>query len=421
MRIKLNVIEQHLNEEVEVAGWIEDKRILGKIMFITLRDGTGKTQLTVSKDDDLWNILKDVPRQSAIRVRGIVRRYKDTVEIKPMHVKVESTAKHPLPLDPSGRTPAMLSVILNARALSLRVPEIKAIFRLRSKVTNLIREFFSEIKDCTEVHTPKIIASGTEGGADLFQVDYFGKVAFLAQSPQLYKEQLMLGLDCVYEIAPYFRAEKSHTRKHLNEFISVDLEVAFQDYKGVMKILEELINYVLEEIKRKGKEEFEVLKYTPPEPPGDIPILTYDEILKMLDENGIDVTWGEEVPTEHLEHIYSNIGDFYFIIDWPWDIKPFYIMRKGDKLSESFDLMYREIELSSGGTREHRRIELEKNLVAKGLDPKKFEFHLKFFDYGMPPHAGFGLGLDRLMLVVTGRENIREVVLYPRDPERLTP
>lgn len=421
MRIRLNLIDQYIGENVEVAGWIEDKRVLGKIMFVTLRDCSGRVQITIDKNDELWDIFKEIPRQSTIRVKGRVQKYKNIIEIKPRLVKVEGRAKHPLPLDPSGRTPAMLHVLLNARALSLRIPEINAIFKLRSKVTNLIREFFSEIKDCTEVHTPKIIASGTEGGADLFEVNYFGHTAYLAQSPQLYKEQLMLGFDCVYEIGSYFRAEKSHTKKHLNEFISVDLEASFQDYRGVMKILEELISYVLTEIKIKGKHELDILNYTPPDPPSDIPVITYDEILDMLINVGYNVVWGEDIPSEYLAKLSREIGDFYFIIDWPWETKPFYIKRKGEKLSESFDLMYRDLELSSGGTREHIRENLEKNLIEKGLNPRNFEFHLKFFDYGMPPHAGFGLGLDRLMLVITGRENIREVVLYPRDPERLMP
>jgi len=207
----------------------------------------------------------------------------------------------------------------------------------------------------------------------------------------------------------------------MNEFISVDLEVAFADYMEVMKILEKLINYILEEIKRVGRYEFEVLDYTPPEPPGKIPIITYKDLLKVLSSLNINVKWGEEPTPSDLRKIHNKLPNFYFITDWPWDTKPFYIKRKEGGLSESFDLMYKDLELASGGTREHRAEYLKRNIIDKGLNLEQFEFHLKFFEYGMPPHAGFGLGLDRLMLVITGRSNIREVVLYPRDPERLIP
>jgi len=420
MRIRLDEARRHLGERVEACGWVEDKREVGRFIFLTLRDGYGKVQVTVRRGSGLWEVASRVPRQSAVVVRGRLGEYMGTLEIVPDELEVVGEAKHPLPLDPSGRTQAQLSTILDARPLSIRIPEVNAIFRLRGKVTNLIRRFFAEVKGFVEVHTPKIIASGTEGGADLFPVDYFGREAYLAQSPQLYKEQLMLGFMGVFEIAPYFRAEKHHTRRHLNEFISVDVEMAYTDYRGVMEVLEELINYVMRGIREVGVDELGILGYTPPEPPGRIPVLTYEEVLDRAARLGYSVEWGEEPPAEALARISEDVGDFYFIIDWPWEAKPFYIRRRG-RLSESFDLMYRDLELSSGGTREHVRSELERNMVEKGLDPRKFEFHLKFFDYGMPPHAGFGLGLDRLMLVVTGRSNIREVVLYPRDPTRLTP
>lgn len=420
IRIRTSEINNFVGENVEICGWVEDKRELSKVIFITVRDGYGKVQVTVRRNTSLWEAADKLPRQSAVLVRGRLDRYGGVIELIPEKIEVVGLAKHPLPLDPSGRVPAGLSTILDSRALSLRIPEIQAIFRLRSKVTNLIRKFFSEVKDCVEVHTPKIIASGTEGGADLFSFKYFDQTAFLAQSPQLYKEQLMLGLRCVYEIAPYFRAEKSHTSRHLNEFISIDFEMAFTDYFGVMEVLEELINFILKNIREIGKEEFNILKYRPPNPPGKIPIFTYDDILNRLSKIGKHVEWGEDIPGEMLLELADIASGFYYIINWPWRAKPFYIKRRGEH-SESFDLMYRNIELSSGGTRENIREELEMNLMEKGLDLDAFEYHLKFFDYGMPPHAGFGLGLDRLMLVISGKKNIREVVLYPRDPDRLMP
>lgn len=422
-RIPIHEVPNYIGKSVVICGWVEDKRVIGKVIFLTLRQGLDTVQVTIKRGEngDLWSLAENVPRQSSIIVKGIVREFNNKIEIVPDDIDLVGIARPPLPLDPSGRVPALLNTILDSRALSTRIPIIHSIFSLRSKVTNLMREFFIKERGFMEVHTPKIIASGTEGGADLFPLKYFDREAYLAQSPQLYKEQLMLGFDAVFEIAPYFRAEKSHTRRHLNEFISVDLEVAFADYRDIMKTLEELMNYLLENIRSLGKREFELLNHTPPSPPGEIPTITYDEAVDILLNSGYEIRWGDDLDTGALRIISSKIGDFYFIIDWPWENKPFYIRRKAERITESFDLMYRDIELSSGGTREHIRKELEKNLIEKGLDPKVFEFHTKFYDYGMPPHAGFGLGLDRLMLLITGRENIREVVLYPRDPERLEP
>jgi|Deesub1362B_J571_1020462.scaffolds.fasta_scaffold00004_326 aspartyl-tRNA synthetase len=422
-RIPITELPNYIGKKVKICGWIEDKRIVGKVMFLTIRQGLETIQVTLKKtgNEDLWRDVEEITRQSSVVIVGNVRKFGNKLEIIPESVKVVGLSKTPLPLDPSGRVPALLNTILDSRALSIRIPHIYAIFSIRSKVTNLIRDFFANTKGFIEIHTPKIIASGTEGGADLFPVEYFNRTAYLAQSPQLYKEQLMLGFDGVFEIAPYFRAEKSHTRKHLNEFISVDLEISFANYKDAMNVLEELVNYVLENIIETAQKEIQILGHRPPSPPGKIPILTYDDSLEILHKSGYEFEWGEDLDSDALRVISKEIGDFFFIIDWPWRSKPFYIKRKGDKLTESFDLMYREIELSSGGTREHNVDQLKKNLSDKGLDPSIFEFHTKFYNYGMPPHAGFGLGLDRFLLVITGRENIREVVLYPRDPERLEP
>ncbi len=419
-RVKIGDVGKYLGKDVKIFGWIEDKRIIGQIAFLTLRDSDSKVQVTVRKTmRRLYDIALTVPRQSCVMVCGRVNKYGDTIEILPTEIKVLAEAEHPLPIDPTGRVAASLHKIIENRPLSLRIPHINAVFKLRAITKQLIREFFIS-KGYIEIDTPKIISTGTEGGADLFKVDYFGREAYLAQSPQLYKEQLTIALEGVFEIAQFYRAEKSHTKKHLTEFTSVDLEVAYADYNDVMNILEELINYILEEYPKRGKRYLEILKYTPPQPPGKIDRITYSEALEIIRRSGIDIKWGEDLDATALDTLSKVKHGFYFIIDWPWEIKPFYIMRKGD-LSYSFDLMYKKLELASGGTREHRYIELKKNIIEKGLNVDSFRDHLKFYKYGLPPHAGFGLGLDRLMTVLTGRDNIREVVLYPRDPETLTP
>ena len=420
-RVKLNEVSRHINKDIYVYGWVEDKRIVGQVAFIVLRDMNGKVQITVKKNVKrfLYNLMLTIPKQSMLMVYGKVNKFGETIEILPYDMKILSQAKHPLPIDPTGRVPATLPTIIENRPLSLRIPVIKAIFQLRSLAKKIIRSFFME-KGFVEVDTPKIIATATEGGANLFEIKYFNNIAYLAQSPQLYKEQLTMAFDGVFEIAQFFRAEKSHTRKHLTEFTSVDLEVAFADYNDVMDILEELVVDLLKKIGIEGRKYYEIIGFMPPQPPMEMERITYNDALEIIRGKGGEIKWGEDIDSDKLDLLAEEKKGFYFIIDWPWDIKPFYLMRKGD-LTESFDLMLGRLELSSGGTREHRYNELRRNIREKELDINAFEYHTRFYQYGMPPHAGFGLGLDRLITVLTGRENIREVVLYPRDPESITP
>jgi aspartyl-tRNA synthetase len=274
-----------------------------------------------------------------------------------------------------------------------------------------------------EVNTPKIIASATEGGATLFPLLYYNREAFLAQSPQLYKEQLASCFEKVFEIAPIFRAEQFDTLKHLSEAISVDVEEAFVNYEDSMKLLEQLVCKSIEFVNKRCQEDLDILKYEIKKPETPFKQFTYDETINILKSEGLDIEWGEDLSTISLKAYSEKISGFYFIKDWPTSLKAFYINPKKEKpkICESFDLMYGSLELSSGGTRVNTRKTLEKQLEMKDLDPDQFEYHLKTFDYGMPPHSGFGLGLDRLILVFTGLENIREVVLFPRDPTRLTP
>ena len=419
-KIRTVDVPKYEGREVKLYGWVEDKRILGNIMFITLRDGWGRVQLTIKKDGNpsIYNRALATQRQSVISVVGRVNRYKDTYEVIPSKYFLVSQANHPLPIDPTGRTPASLPTLIEYRPLSLRIERINAIFRIRAKVKRLIRDYFYSI-GAVEIDTPKIIATASEGGAELFKVDYFGRQAYLAQSPQLYKEQAVMGLTYVFEIAQFYRAEKSHTRKHLTEFTSVDFEGAYIDYNEAMDILEGLIKHVLEGI-REEEELFRIIGREPPAPPSRIERVKYDTLLELVRSRGKELKWGEDFDSEALNIIAEKYRGFYFIVDWPWDTKPFYIYRVGD-YTQSFDLMHGNLELASGGTREHRYTELRKNIVDKGLNIESFEYHIRYYQYGMPPHAGFGLGLDRLVQLITGAENIREVVLYPRDPETVTP
>jgi aspartyl-tRNA synthetase len=343
-------------------------------------------------------------------------------EVLPKEIKILGTAALQLPIDITGKTPANIEVRLDARALDLTQEPNIAAFKIQHSAVEAIRGFLFE-KGFLEVHTPRIIASATEGGAELFAVDYFGEKAFLAQSPQLYKEQLVMSLEKVFEVGPFFRAEESHTRRHLSEFVSVDVEEAFANAEDVMVLLEQLIQHVCKTVKAKCTKELEVLQYKLRVPEVPFKRLTYDQVLSDLKKEGVEVPWGEDIPTEAFRVLGKLYPTFYFITDWPTHSKAFYIKPREDNpdLCEGFDLMWRYVELVSGGTRIAEKELLIARLKEQGLNPEAFKFHLQAFDYGMPPHAGWAIGLERLTMMLTGKKNIREVTVYPRDRERLTP
>lgn len=415
-------------ERVTVLGWVEEIRDLGGIRFLVLRDKEGIVQVTIPRDVVARRTVKKADalrRQSVVGIRGVVKKMEKAphgAEIIPDEIRVLSLSKHPLPLDPTGRVPADLDTRLNSRVLDLRRPEPRAIFTIRHFVTGAIRAFLSE-RGYIEVNTPKIIATATEGGAALFPIAYYDTEAFLAQSPQLYKEQLTSDFEKVFEIGPIFRAEESHTRRHLSEATSIDIEEAFVTADDVMRTLEELICHVFRAVEDGCKSELEVLKHRIKVPEKPFRRYTYDQILSELKKKGIDTPWGEDIPTPALRTLGEIHTGFYFINDWPTESKPFYIKPKEGRpeVCDAFDLMHSWVELASGGTRVDSKDLLIRRIKKQGLDPASFGYHLKIYDYGMPPHAGWALGLDRLLMIVTGKNNIREVTLFPRDRFRLTP
>ena len=415
-------------KEVILFGWIKEIRDLGGIRFLILRDRKGNVQVTIPRKKASKELLEKsdaLQTQYSIGVKGIVKKTTMTprgVEIIPNEIRIVGLAQHPLPLDPTGKTQAEIDVRLDARVLDLSREENIALFRIEHETLAELRRFLSE-KEFIEVHTPRIIATATEGGAALFPVDYFDKQAYLAQSPQLYKEQLTLSFEKVFEIGPFFRAEESSTRHHLSEFISIDIEQAFANEEDVMRLLEELMHNVCKTVKEKCSEELAVLKHQVEVPELPLKRFTYDEILKQLDKEGIEIPWGEDIPTPAYRRLGQLHPDFYFITKWPNKAKPFYIKLRDDnpKLTEGFDLMWQWMELASGGTRVHSKEVLIQRLQAQELNPESFKYHLKVFDYGIPPHAGWAVGFERVIMMLTGIENIREVVLFSRDRFRLTP
>jgi nondiscriminating aspartyl-tRNA synthetase len=416
------------NQEVTLFGWIHDIRDLGGIRFLILHDREGTIQLTIPKKRVAPEVLAksdQLQKRYCIAVKGTVKQTKMTprgIEIIPTQIKILNTAIEQLPIDISGKTPANIEVRLDARPLDLCMEQNFAAFKIQHTALAAIREFLYE-KGYLEVHTPRMIGSATEGGAELFTVKYFDRPAYLAQSPQLYKEQLTMGFERVFEVGPFFRAEESHTRRHLSEFTSVDVEQAFSNAKDVMELLEQVIHHTCKTVAEKCKPELHTLKYRFDVPELPIPRLTYDQVLADLKKEGVNVPWGEDIPTEAFRVLGKLYPYFYFLTDWPTKSKAFYIQPKEDKpeLCEGFDLMWRYIELVSGGTRICNKDLLMSRMKDKGLNPDSFKYHLQAFDYGMPPHAGWAIGLERLTMILTGKKNIREVTLYPRDRVRLTP
>jgi len=411
------------DQDVILAGWVEDLRKMGKMTFLTLRDVTGITQIILT--DELTKAVEGITRQSVVRVTGKVQdtRARDfEYEIKANEISILAKAVYPLPIDPIGRLESHIDNRLNTRALDMRNQKTASIFKIRHHVLASLRKTLSE-KKFIEITTPKIIGSASEGGANLFSLDYFGKQAYLAQSPQLYKEQMTIGLERVFEIASFYRAEKSHTGRHLSEFTSVDIEAAFMGYTDVMNVLEDLVVDTFNYVSENCKKELEIIGNKTITSNHPFEKITYSQALDELKEKDVKLEFGDDFLDSHLRILGENHPSFYFLTDWPIKLKPFYITEKQDnaELSESFDLQCGYLELSSGGSRLHNPEKIKSRLKEQNLDPSKFSEHLQAFDWGMPPHAGWGLGLERLLTIILGIDNVREVILYPRDPERLKP
>ena len=421
-------------EDATVAGWVHEVRDLGGIAFLILRDRTGLLQVKFEKDEldeDLVETGLGVHRESAIQVSGRVEeedRAPTGVEVVPDSIEVLAAADPELPLDPSGKVGSELSTRLDHRTLDLRRPEVKAIFEVRSTVLGAVREAFRGL-DCTEITTPKIVATGTEGGTELFPITYFGREAFMNQSPQLFKQLVAgSGLERVFEIGPIFRAEEHNTPRHLNEATSIDFEATFIDHGEAMDAAETVVTAAYEAVADERAEALETLDLADDfeVPSGDFPRITYEEAIERVNATGeLDgqLVWGDDLSTEAERALGEAVGEHYFVTDWPSEIKPFYIQDYEDDpdVSKGFDMMHPRMELISGGQREHRHDALVAGFEQQGLDPSEFDYYLDAFKYGMPPHAGWGLGGERLVMTMLGLENIREAVLFPRDRQRLSP
>ena len=411
--------------QVTVMGWVLTIRGHGNISFATVRDKNGDLSIIAKKgdcSDEIREKISSLKTHSSVAVTGKIKsseKAPNGFEIIPDELRVFSEVEKIAPFEPLAKTVKNIDTRLEVRPIDLRRRVLQHIFNTRSSVLKSIRDYFSSQK-FTEINTPKMIATATEGGAALFPIFYYNKEAFLAQSPQLYKEQLTMSFEKVFEIAPIFRAEPSRTNRHLAEAISIDLEEAFVDYNDVMDRIEDIIkisiNAVNDYVKDNPDAEFAI-----PSTPESIPRYSYDDLVDRMQKAGAKTEWGDDLYPSNLKKI--GLEGFYFIKDWPLGPKPFYVKasKSNPKISESFDLMYGDLELSSGSTRIEKRDELAERMKNKGMKTDAFEYHLSAFDFGVPPHAGCGIGLERLIMSLTGIENIRDATFYPRDVDRLTP
>jgi nondiscriminating aspartyl-tRNA synthetase len=421
-----NELDSSMNgNSVTVMGWVLTVRGHGNITFTTIKDKNGEIPIVAKKGDcpdDVREKLSSLKAHSSIGIVGKIKSSEKTptgYEIIPSELRVFSEVEKIPPFEPVAKTVKNIDTRLEVRPIDLRRTVLQHIFNVRSQILKTIRDYFYQ-NNFTEINTPKMIATATEGGAALFPIFYYNKEAFLAQSPQLYKEQLTMSFEKVFEIAPIFRAEPSRTNRHLAEAISIDLEEAFVDYNDVMSRIEEIIKISVETVKEYAQNNPDA-EFVIPESPQSIPRYSYDELVDKMQKAGAKTEWGDDLYPSNLKKI--GLEGFYFIKDWPLGPKPFYVKdnKQNPKISESFDLMFGDLELSSGSTRIEKRIELEERMKNKGMNTDAFEYHLGAFDFGVPPHAGCGIGLERLIMALTGTENIRDVTFYPRDVDRLTP
>jgi nondiscriminating aspartyl-tRNA synthetase len=418
------------NEPVKLRGWVARLRVLSGTTFVVLRDCSGELQC-VGGTDQLKDLHLKV--EDAIEVTGCLRpdeRAKGGVELDIAALRVLGAATNKLPFGSAGNIQAVSQdVRLEYRPLSARNPWVGDVFRLQARVLELFRDFLRS-RRFTEIVTSKIVASGTEGGTQLFAIDYFGRSAFLAQSPQFYKEHGVAGFERVFETGHVYRAEPHASARHLTEYCSLDLEMGFIDGpEDVIALERELLTQMFESLNREASELFtrRGLKQLPSML--EVPTWEFAECLERLARTGergtapgLEDDLDPEAERRLCALAESDCGvPAVFVIGFPLDSRPFYTAPRGGGAAQSFDLLFRGLEITTGGQRLHRRDELETALRGRGLDPSAFESHLRMFELGMPPHGGLAIGLERLTAQVLGLGNVRDAVLYPRDRYRVTP
>lgn len=442
-RLYINKIKENLDTEIKLQGFVENFRDSKAMAFIILKDITGKVQVTVEKADhpEMLDVLSQITPDSVLTVTGVAKASEYVklggVEVYPTSIKLESVAAA-LPIHresiPATRKKAAVErsgvdLRLDYRWIDLRTERNQLIFKAQTVFAKAMREFLLE-RNFLEIHTPKLIAAASESGADVFEVKYFDRNAYLAQSPQFYKQMAMAsGFDRIFEVGPVFRAEKSFTSKHTTEFTGFDLEFSYIDsFHDVMKMEEDLLTYALEKIRDElGEQIKEVFGLEVIVPTKPFPVISLAELYAALEaefgytvdesEKGDLTTEAEKLSYKWVQKHYNH--EFLFITDYSAEKRAFYHMRDEQGVPQGYDLIWRGVEITTGAQREHRYDILKAQAEEKGL-AEDVKFYLEFFKYGCPPHGGFGLGIDRLTMLLVGL-HINESMFLFRSPKRLTP
>lgn len=431
-RVWTTDLNKHAGEQVRLVGWLHRLRQFGNLCFLILRDGKGLAQIVV-EDPALIDRLARLYNESVITVEGLVvneSKAPGGAEIREPTVEIIAPAVAPPPFDLFRPVlQASLPTILDYAPLTLRHPRHRALFEISSASLDGFRATLRSL-NFIEVQTPKIVASSTEGGANVFGIDYFGTRAYLAQSPQFYK-QIMVGVfERVFETGPVFRAEPHDTPRHLNEYVSLDAEMGFiKDHTTVMETLTLTLRGMLATIQEQAASALALLEVALPQVPESIPAIQFAEAQKLIAaETGEDISAAPDLSPAHERWLgqwalLQYKSDFLFVMGYPMVKRPFYTHPDPQRpqFSNSFDLLFRGLELVTGGQRLHLYSDYIEALRVRGLDPEPFACYLQAFRYGMPPHGGFAIGLERWVARLVGADNIRETTLFPRDLHRLTP
>ncbi len=411
---------------VTVAGWVHEVRDIGHILFLILRDHTGLIQITAKKGEVDEKLMKElsIPKESVVSITGKVvenKQSKKGIEILPTEIKNLNPLSATIPFEVTGKVPADLDVRLNFRHIDLRRLSSSAIFNIESTILSSFRTILEKEK-FIEIRTPSLVKEATEGGTDVFKVQYFENDAYLAQSPQIYKQLAVIGgFDRVFMIMPIFRAEKHNTTFHLNEVTQMDIEMCFADHNDAISILKKIVPNILKNIYKKNTKDMEQLGLTPTE--NKVKTVTYKEAIKKLSTNGHEKQFGDDFSREDELELSKLFGDLLIVKEYPTALRAFYTMPKdGDsEVSNSFDFIYKGTEISSGAQRIHIPELLIEAIKKRGNDPEAFNLYINAFRNGAPPHAGWSIGLERFAMKITNSENIRECSMFPRDRTRLTP
>jgi len=418
---KTFVADLHLQvgNTITLRGWIFRLRQLAKTTFVVLKDCTGEAQCVAASEALREFQLK---ADDAVEILGTVRRderAKRGIEIDIVSVKILNPSATPLPFNSSSNTePISSDILLEYRPLALRSDLVGRVFRIQAAILRYFREYLTENR-FTEIVSSKIVSGGTEGGTNLFAIQYFDRVAYLAQSPQFYKEHGVAGFERVFETGHVYRAEPHATRRHLTEYYSLDLEMGFIDGpEDIIQLERELLTCIFEKLNENHSTDLPSMMH--------VPTWEFSECMERLHavHNRTDLI--DDLDPEGERQLCSIAEQecgvaAVFVIGFPLSGRPFYTHPRTSTTAAGFDLLFNGLEITTGGQRLHRRSDLESALTSRGIEPSSFESHLRMFELGMPPHGGLAIGLERLTAQILGLPNIREATLYPRDRYRLTP